>query len=66
VISAIADSDITQVAFYADGAALQTLSAPPYQTWWMLSEGEHRFWAEGTRVNGEIEKSSVITIVVTK
>ncbi len=55
---------LAQVTFFVDGAALTTLSAPPYQTWWTLSVGEHRFWAEGIRTNGEAIKSNVVTITV--
>ena len=63
-ISALADSDFTQVIFYADGIALQTLSAPPFETWWKLSIGKHQFWVEGVTANGEKIKSDVITITV--
>lgn len=57
---------LTQVTFFVDGIALTSLSTPPYQTWWMLSLGEHRFWAEGVKANGELMKSNVVKIVVVK
>jgi membrane carboxypeptidase/penicillin-binding protein PbpC len=66
IISAQVDSNIQQVTFYADDVALQTLSAPPYETWWMLSTGEHRFWAEAVTVNGVAVKSNVVMITVVK
>ncbi|MCJ7435130.1 MAG: Ig-like domain-containing protein, partial [Anaerolineales bacterium] len=63
-LSALTVSDLAQVTFYVDGSALTTLSAPPYQTWWTLSLGEHRFWAEGITMNGKAVKSNVVTITV--
>jgi len=58
------DSKLAQVTFFVDDFALTTISAPPYQTWWRLSAGEHRFWVEGVSISGEILKSSVVTITV--
>jgi len=43
---------------------LTTLSSPPYQAWWALSAGEHRFRAEGVNVNEEIVKSEIVTVMV--
>ncbi|MBI5825126.1 MAG: penicillin-binding protein 1C [Chloroflexi bacterium] len=63
-LSTLTDSTLAQVTFFVDGIPLATLSAPPYQTWWMLSIGEHRFWAEGVTTSGEIVKSNVVTITV--
>jgi len=55
---------ISQVTIWADGNLLTTLSSPPYQAWWILSAGEHRFWVEGLGVNGEVVKSEVVAITV--
>jgi penicillin-binding protein 1C len=63
-ISALTESNLAQVTFFVDDSALTTLSAPPYQTWWTLSLGEHRFWAEGITTNGEAVKSNVVTVTV--
>ncbi len=63
-ISTLTVPDLMQVTFFVDGSALTTLSAPPYQTWWMLSVGEHRFWAEGVMTSGELVKSNVVTVMV--
>jgi len=63
-VSALTASDFAQVTFFVDGSALGTLTAPPYQTWWTLSLGEHRFWAEGVTTSGEAVKSNVVTITV--
>jgi len=58
---------ISQVTIWVDGNLLTTLSSPPYQAWWILSAGEHRFWAEGINKNGETVKSEIVAItVVTK
>jgi 1A family penicillin-binding protein len=64
VLSTLAGTDFTQITFFMDGSALETLSAPPYQSWWALSLGEHQFWAEGVTVSGETVKSNVATIMV--
>jgi membrane carboxypeptidase/penicillin-binding protein PbpC len=63
-ISTLTAPDLAQVTFFVDGSALTTLSAPPYQTWWKLSIGEHRFWAEGVTKNGGIVNSNTVTIMV--
>jgi len=55
---------ISQVTIWVDGNLLTTLSSPPYQAWWTLSAGEHRFWAEGVNANGETMKSEIVTITV--
>jgi hypothetical protein len=47
-----------------DGVPLAVMAASPYQAFWQLSVGEHRFWATGVTVNGEIVTSEVLTITV--
>ena len=64
--SALVDSGFAQITFFVDGVTLTTLSTPPYQIWWTLSLGEHRFWVEGVKTSGEVKKSNVVTIVVVK
>ncbi len=63
-IEVAAGGGITQVTIWVDGNLLTTLSSPPYQAWWILSAGEHRFWAQGVSANGETVKSEVVTITV--
>ncbi len=63
-VSMLTVSGLSQVTFFVDGVALTTLSASPYEAWWMLSVGEHRFWAEGVTTGGETVKSNVVTITV--
>ena len=62
--SALADANLTQVTFYVDGLEIAMLSSPPFQTWWTLSVGTHRFWAQGETTSGELLKSREITITV--
>jgi len=63
-VSTLTVPGLSQVTFFVDGVALTTLSAPPYETWWMLSVGEHRFWVEGVMTDGKIVKSTVSAITV--
>ena len=63
-LSMLTVPDLAQMTFFVDDSALTTLFTPPYQTWWMLSAGEHRFWAEGLTMSGEVVKSKVVTITV--
>lgn len=65
-VQALVGTGFTQVTIYVDGKPLQTFSAPPYQTWWELSAGEHQFWVEGVNANGEVIKSDVVTITVVR
>jgi membrane carboxypeptidase/penicillin-binding protein PbpC len=64
LLSALVNARIQNITFYADGVALGTASALPYEMWWQLSPGEHRFWVEGMTVDGEVIKSNVVTIIV--
>jgi penicillin-binding protein 1C len=57
---------ISRVTIWMDGNLLATLSSPPYQTWWSLSAGEHRFWAQALNPNGETIKSAEIAITVVR
>ncbi|MGE5775532.1 MAG: hypothetical protein ACM33V_04890, partial [Chloroflexota bacterium] len=63
-IEVAAGAGISQITVWVDGKPLATLPAPPYQAWWTLSAGEHRFWAEGVNANGESVKSDETTITV--
>jgi len=63
-IEAAVGQGISQVEIWVDGTLLTTLSSPPYQAWWTLSSGEHRFWVEGVNANVEKVKSEVVRITV--
>jgi penicillin-binding protein 1C len=64
LIEAVAGAGIGQVTIWVDGTPLATLTASPYQAWWQLSAGEHRFWATGVTTNMETVTSDSVTITV--
>ena len=63
-IEAAAGLGISQVTIWMDGNLLTTLASPPYQAWWTLSSGEHRFWAEGINADGDALTSGIVTVTV--
>ncbi len=63
-VEAVAAQSFSRLTLYADGTPLQVFSAQPYQAWWPLSPGTHRFWAEGLTPSGETTKSDVVVITV--
>ena len=63
-IEASVGQGISQVAIWVDGSPFTTLTSAPYQAWWSLAAGEHRFWVQGVNANGETVKSDVITITI--
>ncbi len=63
-VEAVTGQGVSQVKIYADGRLLTPVSGPPYQAWWTLSAGQHRFWVSGLGANGEILTSDTVTIVV--
>jgi len=63
-IAVAAGAGLSQVTIWMDGNLLAALTSPPYQTWWTLSPGEHRFWAEAVNENGQFVKSETVTITV--
>ena len=65
-IEAAAGQGVSEVTIWVDGDLLSAVSSPPYQAWWTLSPGEHRFWAEGMNAQGERVKSEVVVISVVK
>jgi penicillin-binding protein 1C len=64
LIEAVADAGITQITLWVDGVQLAVLAASPYQAFWQLSVGEHRFWATGVTASGEMVTSETILITV--
>jgi membrane carboxypeptidase/penicillin-binding protein PbpC len=63
-VEAIAGRSFSALTIYVDGAPLQAFSAPPYQAWWPLAPGTHRFWAEGLSPGGETVTSEPVVITV--
>jgi membrane carboxypeptidase/penicillin-binding protein PbpC len=64
LVEAAAGQGITDVTLWVDGSLLARLDTPPYQTWWPLAVGEHRFWAQGVSGAGETVTSVTVTIAV--
>ncbi|MEW5941471.1 MAG: transglycosylase domain-containing protein, partial [Chloroflexota bacterium] len=64
LIEAVAGAGIVQVTIWVDGIPHATFNTSPYQAWWQLSVGEHRFWATGVTVGGGIVTSEAVTITV--
>jgi hypothetical protein len=65
-VEAVSGYRFSKITLYVDGAPFAELSSPPYQGWWILSEGAHRFWAEGFTSNGEKVRSEEVVIEVIK
>ncbi|HSO13243.1 MAG TPA: penicillin-binding protein 1C [Anaerolineales bacterium] len=63
-IEVAAEGGISQIKIWVDGNLLTTFSSPPYQAWWKLSTGEHRFWVEGVNANGGTVRSEIVVITV--
>lgn len=63
-VEAVAGQSFSKVTLYIDGTPLQSFASGPYQGWWQLAAGTHRFWAEGLTLGGEVVKSDEVTITV--
>ena len=61
---AVGAGDLVQVTLYVDGHALASLTAPPYQAWWVLAAGAHEAWAAGLRLDGSRVESPHIKFTV--
>ena len=66
LVEGYADRNVSSLIFYVDGEVLAEISNPPYQTWWPIKAGEHRFWAVGILPDGREIKSNVSTVQVLK
>jgi membrane peptidoglycan carboxypeptidase len=62
LVEAAVGQGITNVTLWVDGNLLATPDSAPYQAWWPLAAGEHRFWAQGVTTTGETVTSEVVTI----
>lgn len=63
-VAAVAGGTFSQVTIYVDDVVLAAFSQPPYQVWWPLQIGEHRFWVEGITPDGQTFTSEIIQIYV--
>ncbi len=66
MLEATAGPNFIEVSLWVDGNLLETFAGPPYQTWWQLSAGEHRFWVSGNTSDGRAITSEELIITVTK
>lgn len=64
LIEAIARPDLTQITLWVDGEQLGAPATIPYQAWWRLIPGEHRFWAQAIDASGNTIVSETITVTV--
>ena len=46
MIEAAGEPGLSQISLWIDGQLLAAFTAPPYRTWWTLSEGQHQVWVE--------------------
>ncbi|MCB9112685.1 MAG: penicillin-binding protein 1C [Anaerolineales bacterium] len=63
-IRVIAGDDLSQITLWMDNTVLAAFFQPPFETWWALTIGEHRIWAEAVDANGTTIKSPEISITV--
>ena len=64
LVEAAAGQGITNVTLWVDGNLLATPDSAPYQAWWPLAAGEHRFWAQGVTTTGETVTSETMKVTV--
>jgi hypothetical protein len=63
-VEAIGKPGLSSVVFFMDGKILGEFDSPPYETWWQLSPGTHKVWAEARNPSGEKTASPVVTFQV--
>lgn len=49
---------LRDVAIYLDGELLTQIPASPFETWWVMSTGEHSVYATGLTADGRLLKSA--------
>ncbi len=65
-VEAVASQAFSKVTLYVDGQPLQSFIMSPYQAWWPLAAGQHRFYAEGVTAAGDVVKTDDVVITVLK
>lgn len=63
-VQVVGGAGLKTITVWLDDIPLETLTQPPYQTWWILSPGVHTMWAEGKREDGTLVVSEPITFEV--
>lgn len=67
VAARVADeAGFREVALYADGEVVAKFSRPPYEAFWPLRAGTHRFWAEAVDGQGRKVRSAAVTVRVVR
>jgi len=64
LVEAVAGAGVTHITLWVDGKQLAAFETAPYQAWWPLAPGEHRFWAQANNEDGQIITSDIIHITV--
>jgi membrane peptidoglycan carboxypeptidase len=60
----IAGQPLSAVTFILDDQALGTVSAEPFEWWWVLTPGAHTLMAEARLTSGETVRSEAVLFVV--
>lgn len=63
-LEAVGQPGLRWVTIWVDGVQLARLESAPYLTWWMLTPGEHRVWAEALSTEGKKLTSPVVIFMV--
>lgn len=63
-LEAVGEQGLREVILFVDGEEVARFSQAPYQSWWTLTAGEHRAWAEGMRDDGGRVVSEVVVFTV--
>jgi hypothetical protein len=63
-LEAVGQPGLSKLTFWVDGVQVARLESAPYQTWWTLTPGEHRVWAEALTPQGEKLTSPVVVFTV--
>jgi 1A family penicillin-binding protein len=61
---AVGQPGLSNVTLWVDGVQVARLESAPYQTWWTLTPGEHRIWAEAFTPEGKKLTSPIILFTV--
>ncbi len=63
-LEAVGQPGLSWVTFWVDGGQVARLESEPYQTWWMLTLGEHHIWAEALTPEGKKLISPAVVVTV--
>ncbi len=64
LVEAVSSLDLVSIKFFVNGKIYAKVNNPPFQTWWILEEGEHDFWVEALLEGGESLTSSIVSVMV--